>query len=147
MTDIKHHVVKGEVMWANVIYPKNNYNGEPEYSIKVKTDIEPLYELGLNKKTKQDEDGYIKFKRNPINKNGDASPPSIVDSQLIPWDFKVGIGNGSFCAVRLAMIPYDQFGGGIAFRIDGIQVIKHVPYELKDPTEGFDKVDEGELPF
>ena len=82
-----------------------------------------------------------------INKNGDASPPSIVDSQLIPWDFKVGIGNGSFCAVRLAMIPYEQFGGGIAFRIDGIQVIKHVPYELKDPTEGFDKVDEGELPF
>ncbi|MFQ5453453.1 MAG: hypothetical protein ACE5D6_04625 [Candidatus Zixiibacteriota bacterium] len=145
--EVKYHMIKGEVKWANIIHPKDNFNGEPEYSIKVKTDIEPLYKLGLHEKTKPDEEGFIKFKRPVRSKNGNIIPPPKVFNNLLePWDFDEGIGNGSKCAVKLALFPYENFGGGVAFRIEAVQVLEHVKYEQLDPTEGFEKTEE-ELPF
>jgi hypothetical protein len=153
--EMKPKFIKGEVQWAKVIDPGKNYSGELEWSIDVKTDIEPLRSLGLDDRIKP-KDGFIKFHKSVFSKNkqnDDGSPkrldpPKIFDSQLEPWDRTVGIGNGSICKVKLSLFPYDQHGGGVAFRLESLQVIKHVPYELKDPTEGFDKYDEeDDLPF
>lgn len=140
---------QGEVQWASVQTPKENFAGTgTEYSIDVEAteqDVEKLLALGLNKGLKQtgkpkqlartaSGKTVLNFIRPTLKRNGQPTQPvTVVDENGNPTDSLVG--NGSEALVQVTLFPYDnKFGQGMSARLDGLQILKLVPYKSESTS-------------
>jgi len=95
---------------------------------------------GIFVKLAEDAEGIIytvNFRKKAIKKDGGkAQPPTVVNSKLVAIDPK-SVGNGSIVNLNLSSYDYTFEGKkGIAFQLNGVQVMKHVVFKPK-PYDGF----------
>lgn len=94
-----------------------------------------LKDLGL--KVKKDEDGtyFMRFKRAE-----DKGPVVVLDKD--GEKVTQAISNGAKANVMIDVYTYKSFGGGIACRLDKIQLISWEPYGASGEDEDFDDDDD-----
>lgn len=63
----------------------------------------------------------------------DAVAPSIIDTSGVP--IKGLVGNGSKGNIKVDIYEYKHFGGGIAVRLEAIQLTHYIPYEEGEDFE------------
>lgn len=145
-------IINGLAMYAMVVgAPRiNQFNPDnPLWSIDVVVDKDTVKKLkaeGLGWKIKDAKEGYsseyITFKKNSLRSDGTKNNPiEIVDAQGKPWDTRL-IGNGS--EVNIRYTTYEGFKKQTNPRINGIQVIRLVPFERAEPFPVYDGQDEPE---
>ena len=73
-----------------------------------------------------------------------AAGPQIIDAKRQRWDGS-GIGNGSELIIKFEVSAWDrkQEGVGISLHPKAVQVVKLVPREDEDATEGFEEIEGG----
>lgn len=117
-------VVNGIAYWASVQKPNTKF--EPVWSVDLEVspeDGEKLDSLGIPK----NKDGRYKFKRKVKGKNGDNSPPVVVDSNGTP--FSDLIGNGSEVMVQYKKYNWEFSGKkGVGADLQALMVKELVPY-------------------
>jgi hypothetical protein len=87
----------------------------------------------------------VKFKSNEfIRDDGSKSAgPRIIDARKTPWDGSA-IGNGSELVLAFTTYGWERpEGTGLSLQPKAAQVVKFVPREEQDATEGFDEVEGG----
>lgn len=145
----------GEFEWAQVFEQNRDkdgpngawkdFGGKTKITVILDDDqLEKFKKTKSQKKVKVGEDGRsrIQFDRKweaPYNYGG---APQVVHADGTPWDLEEDglIGNGSKGVVYLSLY---ETGGYTGTRLNGVQVIEHVPYETDYvPSEG-----NGGIPF
>ena len=149
-----------EVRWASLQEPNTKFN--PVWEVEALLEpaqVAHFEKLGCNVKTGKEGERFIRFKKKVSGQKKDGTiyenfPPKVVDVYKQP--FNQLIGNGSVCNISYKDIPYEAFGGGVALRLEAVQVVKHKSYSGSgsDGTDEFDvveaqtdSVDEDDLPF
>lgn len=149
---------RGEVAWSSVTRLDTKFNQWRILLNITKEEGKKLEAVGLKPKKRviETEDGedrvvlQIAFSRYLHRKGtggGTNKPPQVVDSQTNA--FTGGIGAGTDCIVKHK--PYtwnNKFGKGTSSDLQGVQIIKLVPFDLPDEVEdddddGFDIIEEG----
>lgn len=75
-----------------------------------------------------------------------SEPVGVVDSQTddITGDELEKIGNGSIANVTVVAYPYSNYGGGISYKLTGIQIVELVEYNAQgNGTEQFKPLKKG----
>lgn len=83
----------------------------------------------------------LRFKTQEFTRrDGTVAPgPRIIDAKKQPWD-GAAIGNGSEIMLSFEAYGWTQPEGvGITLAPKAAQVLTFIPYEAKDPTEGFEE--------
>lgn len=154
-------IINGISQYAQVLGAPRNNQFDPDNRIWTidllvnKDTIKKLKTEGLGWKLKKTEkeaswtpegSDYIKFKRMEFfidRKTGEKKrnkPIEVIDAQGNPWDQEILIGNGSEINVRFR--TYEGFKKQTQAMIDGVQVVKHVPYENKESFPVYTKNEE-----
>lgn len=139
---------KGYIHYAKILgAPVPAYNeGEFEWTLNFvpfdEATKEAMLDDGftLKESKKEDMPDFFQIKKKGFLKDGGkAKPIKVVDHDTLPWDQETLIGNGSLVNVDYFVQDW-EYGKkkGKRRTLDGVQVIKLVPYERKG---GFDKVD------
>lgn len=132
-----------EVKFAAIIEAVENYDGDGyEYVLQAKLTDKQAENLKSKGCEKQLKDGYMKFSRPGQDSKGNELAMQVVGPN--PREpFTALVGNGSVCNVRLVLLPYTfKKKKGVSFRLDAVQVLKHVPYTKQVDTTGFDDLSE-----
>lgn len=142
-----------EVMWAQVLSPDTRF--EPMWSItailkdehkeQLLSDSKAVDPKGKGVKFKEDDNGNLTFRfKRKVNKadgSGENAPPLVCGPGGKNDIFTQLIGNGSICNIQYRPVPYEnKFGKGVVVDLQGVQVITHVPYGVRDGDE-FDTVE------
>ena len=95
----------------------------------------------LERKFVKDDDGMFTHKANlkGAYKNQTTAKPIQVDAKgnRLPADFL--LTTGSTVNIAVSFVPYDMGGKqNVSLRLRGVQVIKYIPYEDKNPFEETD---------
>lgn len=125
--------IKGTLSWAYINSPDTKYDANGTWRINVAmSDDEAAKLKAAGLKPKRNDDGVFeyKFKRSVKKKKGEGNntKPQVVDANLNP--VADDIGNGSVGIVMFAPYTWNNtFGKGMGADLQGIQVLKLVPYE------------------
>lgn len=135
--------VRGIAMWASVQSPNTTF--DPVYCVDLIVDDEnakAIKNVGLRVK-KTEEGNVVKFKRKQFKADKtENEKPVVVDAHKNP--FTKLIGNGSEVIVQFSTYEWsNNFGSGVSADLQGVQVIKHVPFRVEDGEE-FEVMDEEE---
>lgn len=94
---------------------------------------------GINvQKDKEDGTLFIRARR-----DSDRGPVPVVDASLAP--VTATVSNGAIANVMLDVYEYKKFGGGIACRLEKVQLLKWEPYQQGEdfePVDGFSSEEE-----
>lgn len=93
---------------------------------------------GWGLKTKQDEDGNYFIR---VRRDEDRGPVVVKDAALNV--ITANIANGAIANVMLDVFEYKKFGGGIACRIEKVQVLV---WDIYGDDADFEEVSDSELP-
>jgi hypothetical protein len=104
------------------------------------------YKVEKDKETKK-KTGNIIFKATQYgsSKDGKKRKIALFDAKAkgLPGDFRVTGGSIVNMAVRTNV--FEQLGGGVNLYLDGVQILKYVPYEGANP--GFAAEEEGDFEY
>lgn len=128
-----------ELMWCNFV-AKDQYGN---YSAKVMLNADhraSLEEWGVSYK-ESDGEYFIQVRRNKDGQGEELPAPVVVDGNMAPVNGGI-IGNGSTANIQLDVYPYKAYGGGIAARLESVQILSLIPY---GDDEGFEPISEGDL--
>lgn len=136
---------EGYAYWAKV-YPDHydEYMGDKRWSLflifKNEENLALFEASGLGLKLKENETGKgVQFRR-PFAKMIKGEVVNFDPPRVTIWDDAAGryvdfdqpIGNGSL--VRANVAVYDTVKGK-GHRLEGVTILKHIPYEVKEPSE------------
>lgn len=142
-----------ELKWCNFT-SKDQYGCYSAKLILNTENVAKMHEWKLE--TKKDEDGdFYQIRRNKGPDGTELPAPIVVGPDMAPIT-GVQVGNGSIANVLVDVYPYKAYGGGIACRLESVQVTSLVPYgddESLEPvadagsSEGAPKVGGDDVPF
>lgn len=113
-----------------------------EAGLKVKTMKNYPWKAELEKDTDEETGKEIfNFKMYGQSKDGSKRRVPMFDAKNnpLPRDFR--LTSGSEIIVLGAANPFKELGGGVSLYLNGVQVIKYVPFVAGNP--GFEEVDDG----
>ena len=137
-----------ELMWCNFV-SKDQYGN---YSCKVilnEGHKEILDNWGVKYKTDAEGQTFIQLRRNKDAQGEELPAPTVVDGSMQPVNAAI-IGNGSTANVQMDVYPYKAYGGGIAARLESVQILNLIPYgddEALEPVEEADNMNQEDAPF
>lgn len=104
------------------------------------------FKIDKDKETKK-KTGNVIFKATQygMSKEGQKRKIPLFDAkaQPIPSNFRLTGGSTVVMAVRTN--AFEQLGGGVNLYLDGVQILKHIPYEGANP--GFTAEDDGDFAY
>lgn len=77
------------------------------------------------------------------SKDGQKRKIPLFDSKAKPVSSDFRITGGSTVVMAVRTNVFEQLGGGVSFYLDGVQILKHIPYEGGNP--GFTAEDDGDF--